>query len=120
MDSFNKEISRLNRSNAAADRQLEQIQAAEEKYKDDSDSLILFWEKLWAKGGVKFNGVRWTFRIVDLYVKAKRYDDAWRILSDFVHTKPQYITNVRTWQIKILKKEKKDYSGIQQLLDRGE
>ncbi len=104
----------------AIDRQLEQIQKAEAKHKGDNKALILFWEDLWNKGGLKFNGVKWTFRIVDLYYKEKRYDDAWRVLNDFIKTKPQYITNIRKWQIKILKREKKDYAHIQQLLDNGQ
>lgn len=101
----------------AIDRQLQQILEAEAKYKGDNQALISFWEKLWTNGGLKFNGVHWTYRLVELYYKAKRFDDAWRMLNEFVLSKPQYITNTRKWQIKILKKEKKDYSQFQQLLD---
>lgn len=101
----------------AIDKQLLQIQTAEQKYKNDTPSLIEFWESLWSNVGLKFNGTKWTFRLVELYYKEKRYDGAWRMLDDFVLTKPEYITNTRKWQIKVLKKEEKDYSHIQQLLN---
>ena len=99
------------------DRQLKSILKAAQIHKDEIDKLIIFWEDIWANGGLKFNGVKWHFRIVELYYKAKRYDDAWRILNEFVQVLPQYITNTRKWQIRILKREKKDYSHIQQLID---
>jgi len=102
------------------DRQHKAILKAELEHKDDLDKLILFWEKLWADDGLKFNGVKWHFRIVELYYKTKRYDDAWRILNEFVLSRPLYITNTRKWQIKVLKREKKDHSRIQQLLDSGQ
>jgi len=105
---------------AQQDKQHKAITRAELKHKEDLDTLILFWEKLWVDGGLKFNGVRWHFRLVELYYKAKRYDDAWQILNEFVLSRPQYIINVRKWQIKVLKREKKDYSRIQQLLDSGQ
>jgi hypothetical protein len=101
----------------AQDYQLEEIQKAEAKHKGDNEALIVFWEKLWSNGGLEFNGIKWTFRIVDLYYKAKRYDDAWRILNDFIKTKPHYMLDIRKRQIKILKREKKDYAHIQRLLD---
>ena len=102
----------------AIDRQLAQIQEAEASHKGDNEALILFWEGLWGNGGLKFNGIKWTFRIVDLYYKEKRYDDAWRILNGFIAIKPHYIENIRKRQIKVLRKEKKDYSHIQHLLER--
>lgn len=105
---------------AQQDRQIAVIHKAESEHKGDNVALIAIWENLWAKGGLKFNGVKWTFRLVDLYVKEKRYDKAWKILSNFTITKPDYITNTRKWQIKIIKKEKKNYSHIQHLLDNNQ
>lgn len=107
-------------TSAQQDKQIKSIRKAERLYVDKPDELILFWEKLWADGGLKFNGVKWHYRLVELYYKTKRYDDAWRLLNEFVHIRPRYITNTRKWQIKILKREKKDYSRIQQLLDNNQ
>lgn len=102
------------------DKQLSKILSAEAKYKDDTASLVTFWEDLWANGGLQFNGTKWTFHLVDLYYKQGRYDDAFKMLNDFVISKPQYLENTRKWQIKILKKEKKDYAHIQRLLDNNQ
>ena len=120
MESFDREIARLNRINDAIDKQVKQIEQTEEKHKNDIDSLIAFWERIWEKGGPKARGVGWPFRLVELYLKAKRNDDAWSLLNDLVITRPEYIEKTRKWQIKILKKEKKDYSRFQQLLDSGQ
>lgn len=103
-----------------SDKQLQLILDIEAKHKGDNRTLISFWEQFYTKGGFKFNsGTHWTYRLVDLYYKEKRYDDAWRELNKIVLTKPNYLENTRKWQIKVLKKEKKDYAYIQQLLDEG-
>ncbi len=59
------------------------IQNAESNYSVDKDidSLILFWEGIWKSDGLLFNGSKWTFRLPDLYIKVKRYDDAVKILK---------------------------------------
>lgn len=119
MYDYEKDMARIQAKINAQDRQIEEIHTAEAKYKEDGDIevLIQFWEKLWAKGGLIFNGIHWHYRLIDLYYKSKRYDDAWRMLNIFVGSKPEYIINTRKWQIKTLKKEKKDYAYIQDLLD---
>ena len=56
------------------DRIDESIKKAEEVYEKnkDMDTLINFWENLWQSGGLKFEGVYWHFRLIDLYIKVKR------------------------------------------------
>ena len=78
-----KECQELDKSIKRQDKQIESIFAAENKFESDGDidSLILFWEDIWASGGLLFNGSKWTFRLPDLYIKQKRYDDALRILK---------------------------------------
>ena len=63
-------------------KQLSAIQEAESLYQSDGniENLILFWENIWSSGGLLFNGSKWTFRLPDIYIKEKRYDDALRIL----------------------------------------
>jgi len=61
--------------------QNEQIALINEKeslYEKDKNigALIEFWERLWENGGLKFEGTYWYFRLVDLYIKTKQYDDA--------------------------------------------
>lgn len=68
---------------SAQDKQLKSILQAEESFETNHDinSLIAFWEDIWSNGGLLFNGSKWTFRLPDLYLKQKRYDDALRILD---------------------------------------
>lgn len=65
------------------DKQLKSIHDAESKFEStgDIDALIAFWEKIWAQGGLLFNGSKWTFRLPDLYIKQKRYDDALKVVK---------------------------------------
>lgn len=67
----------------AQDAQIAEIQAAEKHFEDTGDigALLEFWESLWANGGLKFNGSRWTFRLADLYIKIQQYDDALRAVK---------------------------------------
>src|SRR5690554_121249 len=81
------------------DQQLEAIKKAEAEYKEsgDLDTYIKFWENLLTTDGILFNGVGWPFRIVELYYKAKRYDDAWRELNKLV-LDPYMTKKARKWQ----------------------
>lgn len=70
-------MKKLDASLAAQDRQLQKVQAAEEKYKETGDLewYVDFWESLWANGGLLFSGMKWSFVLPDLYFKQKRFDD---------------------------------------------
>ncbi len=76
----------------AQEKQLYQIQKAEEEYKESGDlyEYIAFWENLWNNGGLLFEGVKWTFRLADLYIKAKQYDDALQFCEMIKHFNPDY------------------------------
>jgi len=105
---FGKQIREINPELASIlddqDKQLAQIQAAEEGYKanNDVEELIGFWESIWAAGGLKFNGSHWTFRLPDLYIKVKRYDDALSILNKI--NKPEYQDKAEKYRERIAKK----------------
>ncbi len=103
----------------AQDKQIKAIHEAEAKYKDDLPKLIEFWEAELAERGLLINGTKWRFRLIDLYYRSGRYDDAWHKLNMLL-IDPSYRERVRKWQIRILKKEKKDYTHIQQLLDNNQ
>lgn len=96
-----KECHELNNSIKKQDKQIESIFAAENKFESDGDidSLILFWEDIWASGGLLFNGSKWTFRLPDLYIKQKRYDDTLRILKMIKN--PSYKEKVDSYVEKI-------------------
>ena len=104
----------------AQDKQLQAAQKAEAEYKEtkDANKLVEFWEGL-SNEGILLRGVSWPFKLTDAYYKAKRYDDAWRELNKLVMN-PDTRKKARQWQIKILKKEKKDYAHIQQLLENNQ
>lgn len=99
--SMRKTSPKLSQELDSQDKQLELIQEAEKKYDADKDinSLILFWEKIWANGGLLFNSSKWTFRLPDLYIKQKRYDDALKILQKIKN--PQYTDKKKSYIEKI-------------------
>lgn len=56
---------------------------------------------IWANGGLKFEGARWHFELADLYIKAKRYDDALAFVTKIKKSKSTYAYYIN--QIKELK-----------------
>lgn len=100
-----KELADLDATLKLQDMQIKLVHSAEEKYKQDKDinALISFWEKIWEDGGLSFKGSKWTFRLPDLYIKQKRYEDALRILrkindSDYQEKKLSYIERIKKAQ----------------------
>jgi hypothetical protein len=102
---FDREIKKNNVTLARQDRQIAAIQRAEAKFKagGNINTLIKFWERIWESGGLVFNGSHWTFRLVDLYIKQKRYDDALLILDK---VKPGYAEKVERYRERIVAKIK--------------
>ncbi|MDF2943901.1 MAG: hypothetical protein K0S01_2759 [Herbinix sp.] len=83
------------RSLKSQDKQIKAVHAADDKYATDNDLdwIINFWEEIWKDGGPKFEGSGWMFRLPDLYIKAKRYDDAIAIVQEIKKTKGSYYSN---------------------------
>ena len=101
------ELLKLNTALAEQDRQLAVIRDAEDRYERDKniDALISFWEQIWNQGGLLFQGSKWTFRLPDLYIKKKRYDDALKILEkiknpSYQDKKRSYIERVKALRSK--------------------
>lgn len=111
-DTIKAELLSLETEIAAQDRQIRQINAAEEKYKEtgDIETLILFWENIWKNGGLLFNGSLKTFRLPDLYIQQKRYADALEIVER-IRQAGQYTEKANNYAQKIQKLMKK--GGIQ-------
>lgn len=74
------------------DAQIKACQVADEKFRNDKDLawIITFWEEIWKEGGPKFEGSGWMFRLPDLYIKAKRYDDAIKICQTIKSKRQSY------------------------------
>lgn len=96
-----KEEIQLQAKLKAQSMQINSVQAAEKTFESDGniDALIEFWENIWNNGGLLFNGSKWTFRLPDLYIKQKRYDDALRILRKirnpyYIDKKNSYIERI--------------------------
>lgn len=89
------------------DEQLELIKKTEEEYKNDNDinKIISFWEEIWQNGGLKFNGSRWYFRIIELYISNKDYDKALKQLDKM--NKPEYADRKKVFVEKINKLKNK-------------
>lgn len=62
----------------AQDQQLKVVQSARKEFNESKDinSYIDFWEMLWKNGGLLFRGSMMAFELADLYIAAKRYNDA--------------------------------------------
>lgn len=97
-----KEEAELKEKLQRQDEQLEAIQKAESLYAETGDigSLIAFWEGVWSSSGLLFNGSKWTFRLTDLYVQIKQYDDALRILEKikdprYKSKKDSYVSKIK-------------------------
>lgn len=106
--SIDSETFELNEQLKSQDEQLESIKNAEKKYELDGniDSLIKFWEDIWNNGGLLFRGSEWTFRLPDLYIKQKRYDDALSILRKIRN--PSYRDKKASYIERIEKLKQKD------------
>ena len=71
------EFRKIDDENRFMDQYIQLINDRDIQYKEDKDlgSYILFWENIW-KSGNSLLGAHWAFLLPDLYIKAKRYDDA--------------------------------------------
>lgn len=76
----------------AQDEQLALVQKAQADYWESKDleAYISFWEAIWENGGLLFEGAGWHFVLPDLYIKAKRYDDALAFVVKLKKIKPIY------------------------------
>lgn len=69
------------------------VNAAEAKYKEDHDveAYTKFWEELWAKEDLlSFYSDARVFILPDLYIKAKRYDDARCLVEKIKREDPRH------------------------------
>jgi hypothetical protein len=95
-ESFMSELKRIDpegyKTLKTQDQQIAAVQQARVKYDSDKDldSYIDFWEMVWANGGLKFEGAKWHFELPDLYIKAKRYDEALAFVINIKKSKPIY------------------------------
>lgn len=106
-DAFMKELKKIDPEGykvlKTQDQQIAAVQKARDKYSEgkDLDSYIAFWEMIWANGGLKFEGAGWHFELPDLYIKAKRYDDALAFVTKLKKNKPTYAYKSDTYVKKI-------------------
>lgn len=95
-DAFMKDLKKIDPEGHKAlkiqDQQIAAVQKARDRYSEDKNlgSYIAFWEMIWANGGLKFEGAGWHFELPDLYIKAKRYDDALVFVIKLRKSKPTY------------------------------
>lgn len=95
-ESFMRELKKIDpagyRELRTQDQQIAAIQKARNQYDEDKDldGYIAFWEMVWANGGLKFEGAGWHFELPDLYIKAKRYNDALDFVLKLKKQKPTY------------------------------
>lgn len=100
-----------------ADKEIQTLVSAYDKYKSDQDitSCISVYESVFDLDKTRlWNNFNHCMKLVDIYIKADRRDDAWRFLNKMTiqairdSTAPEYeIYKIREKQFTILKKEKK-------------
>ena len=106
-DAFMKDLKKIDpegyKVSKTQDQQIAAVQRARDKYSEDKDldSYIVFWEMVWSNGGLKFEGAGWHFVLPDLYIKAKRYDDALTFVTKLKKSKPTYAYKAETYIKKI-------------------
>lgn len=105
--SIEAELNALDARIKAQNVQIRLIQSHESDYERNGDkqALIAFWENIWNNGGLLFNGSKWHFRLPDLYISEKRYDDALAILerlrkTEYKEKAESYIEKVKQKQAK--------------------
>ncbi|MCI7528357.1 MAG: SAP domain-containing protein [Oscillospiraceae bacterium] len=98
----------------AQNKQLAEVQEARRKYDESNDltTYIIFWEKLWATGGLLFKGSKWLFELPDLYIQAKRFDDAEQLVKRIKRTKSDYSEKADYYLKKIEKQKNKKKEGL--------
>lgn len=106
-DAFMKDLKKIDPEGykvlKTQDQQIAAVQKARDKYSEDKDldSYIAFWEMIWSNDGLKFEGAGWHFELPDLYIKAKRYDDALAFVTKLKKSKPTYAYKAETYIKKI-------------------
>jgi tetratricopeptide (TPR) repeat protein len=118
MDSLKDIDPEMHKKLAAQDKQLAEIRQAEEKYKADGniDAYTEFWEEIWSNKGLVINGR--YFDLAELYIEQSMLDKAWSHL-DMLFNLPQskylylYKDKVSSYQVKILKQEKRYVPAIE-------
>lgn len=112
-----KEFKELDDLMKEQEKEMKNIQAAKSRYKETKDlnAYIEFWEDIRDKGGLKLDGADWMFTLADLYIKAKRYEDAYELVSLVKNTEgyyyrdkaEKYMAKIEDRKIKDLNRKKK-------------
>jgi len=108
-----------------ADKEIETLIKASDKYDKDNDldACIQVYESVLKLDKPRlWNNFNYCLKLVDLYLKADRRNDAWRFLNQMTiqaardSTAPEYeICKIRYKQFGILKKEKKFLDALEML-----
>ena len=105
METLKKVNPQLFKELKTQDQQLEAVQSARKEYDESKDinSYIAFWEMLWENGGLLFRGSKWHFELADLYITAKRYNDALRFVQTLKKERKEYVDKADSYIAKIEK-----------------
>lgn len=97
-----KFLDQINFSLADQDYQIKMVQFADNKYQNKEISLdeyIKFWETLWERTGLIFEGVGWRFELVHLYILANRLEDALTFVKFIKSKSDSYYSAKADWYI---------------------
>ena len=97
-----KFLDQINFSLADQDYQIKMVQFADNKYQNKEISLdeyIKFWETLWERTGLIFEGVGWRFELAHLYILANRLEDALTFVKFIKSKSDSYYSAKADWYI---------------------
>ena len=105
METLKKVNPQLFKELKTQDQQLEAVQSARKEYDENKDinSYIAFWEILWENDGLLFRGSKWHFELADLYITAKRYNDALRFVKKLKRERKEYADKADSYIARIEK-----------------
>lgn len=105
MEILKKVDPQLFKKQKAQDQQLKVVQSARKEFNESKDinSYIAFWEMLWKNGGLLFRGSMWHFELADLYIAAKKYNDALCFVKKLKMERKEYADKADSYIAKIEK-----------------
>jgi len=107
------EFRKLDDYNRKGDKQIDRINKAKAKFEGTNNAeLIKVYDDIIMKEGMCFNGPSHLMFYLNLLYKENVIDKAWEISNHYTIKYPDLFFNVKEFQVKVLKKEKKYKEAI--------
>ena len=93
--------------------QLDRLNEALSKYGSikDYNSIITVYEDVFSEQ-INWNALTHKLKLSEMYIKAGRLDDSWKLLNALINEYPDELARIRGCQFKQLKREKKYHEAL--------